>query len=104
MPAYLRDASELLWPAAKETVAVLDIDPDGKDALAVKAVLRIARIIDETSDAKQANVYRWLMPELTRLLEQLGATPAARAAMKKNGKPGNAKPDGLAKLRAAREA
>jgi hypothetical protein len=101
--AILRDASELVYPAAYATVTSLDIDRDGKDALAAKAVLRIARIIDETSDAKQANVYRWLMPELTRLLEQLGATPAARAAMKKTKAP-DAKPNGLAKLRAARQA
>lgn len=100
----LREVDQLLYPAAAETVAVLDLDPNGKDALAVKAVLRIARIIDETSDAKQANVYRWLMPELLKLLESLGATPAARAAMKKPAKPADAKPNGLAKLRAAREA
>lgn len=102
MAAYLRDTSELLWPAAKETVAVLDLDPDGKDALAVKALLRIARIIDETSDAKQANVYRWLMPELLRLLEQLGATPAARHAMRPKGSKAPERASKLEQLREAR--
>lgn len=99
----LRDASELIYPSAYATVMALDIDREGKDALAAKAVLRIARIIDETSDAKQANVYRWLMPELTKLLEQLGATPAARAAMKKT-KPADGKPNRLQQLRDARGA
>lgn len=99
----LRDASELLYPAAYATVMSLDIDRDGKDAMAAKAILRMARIIDETSDAKQPNIYRWLMPEITRLLEQLGATPAARAAMKKP-KTADGKPSRLQQLRDARPA
>lgn len=102
-PAYLRDTDRLLYPAVCETVAVLDLDPDGKDAAAVKLAKSYARAIDEASDAKQAAILRWLGPELQKILESLGATPAARAAMKKPAKP-DAKPNGLAKLRAAREA
>lgn len=99
----LREADQLLYPAAYATVMSLDIDRDGKDGMAAKALLRMARIIDETSDAKQANIYRWLMPEITRLLEQLGATPAARAAMKKT-KTADGKPNRLQQLRDARPA
>lgn len=80
-PAYLRDTDQLLYPAVCETVAVLDTDPNGADAAAVKLAKQYARAIDEASDAKQANVLRWLGPELLKVLESLGATPAARAAL-----------------------
>lgn len=103
-PAYLRDTDQLLYPAVCETVAVLDTDPDGADAAAVKLAKQYARAIDEASDAKQASVLRWLGPELLKVLESLGATPAARAAIKKPAKPADAKPNGLTALRAAREA
>jgi hypothetical protein len=96
----LRDASELLYPKAYATVMSLDIDRDGKDALAAATVLRMARIIDETSDAKQANVFRWLMPELTKMLAELGATPAARNSMKRK----DDKPKRVSQLDQLREA
>lgn len=99
-----RDASELLYPAVCETIAVLKLDPDGQDAAAAKLAERYAKLIDEASDAKQANVLRWLGPELLKVLETLGATPAARAAIKKPAKGANGKPNGLQQLRAAREA
>jgi hypothetical protein len=103
-PSYLRDASELLYPAVCQTIAVLKLDPDGQDAAAAKLAQRYARIIDEASEAKQASVLRWLGPELLKVLESLCATPAARAAIKKPAKAADARPNGLAKLRAAREA
>lgn len=99
----LRDASELLYPAVYATVMSLDIDREGKDGAAAKLACRYARLIDEASDAKQASVLRWLGPELLKVLESLGATPAARAAIKQPKSP-DAKPNGLAKLRAARGA
>lgn len=99
MPA-LRDASELLWPAVAETIASLDLKSE--DAAAVKLAQRYARVIDQTPDAKQPSIMRWLGPELHRLLESLGATPAARAAMTKGGKTGNAPEDPLEALRKAR--
>jgi hypothetical protein len=104
MAAYLRNTDRLMFPAVVEAVAVLDLDPNGKDAAAVKLAKLYAIAIDEASDAKQANVLRWLGPELQKVLESLGATPAARAAMKKPAKPADAKPNGLTRLRAAREA
>lgn len=101
----LRDASELIYPAVYETLAVLKLDPDGQDAAAAELAKRYARAIDEASEAKQANVLRWLGPELLKVLESLGATPAARAAInKKPARTPDAKPNGLAALRAARGA
>ena len=98
----LRDASELLYPAVYATVMSLDIDRDGKDGGAAKLALRYARLIDEASDAKQASVLRWLGPELLKVLAELGATPAARAAMKPKGARPSERASKLDQLREAR--
>ena len=96
MPA-LRDASELLWPAVSETLTQLDLT--GEDAAAKKLAQRYAQVIDQHDD--QAWAMRWIGPLLLDALEQLGATPAARARVK-GGKPADAPVSQLAKLRAAR--
>ena len=98
----LRDASELLYPAVCETIAVLQLDPDGQDAAAAKLAQRYARLIDEASDAKQANVLRWLGPELLKVLAELGATPAARSALKPKGTKSSERASKLDQLREAR--
>lgn len=98
----LRDASELLYPSVYATVMSLDIDREGKDGGAAKLALRYARLIDEASDAKQANVLRWLGPELLKVLESLGATPASRAAITKGAK--DKAPAHVSKLDQLREA
>lgn len=78
----LRDASELLYPAVCETIASLELD--SKDAAAVKLAKQYARTIDEQPPGKlYAGTIRWLGPELHKILESLGATPAARAAIKR---------------------
>ena len=101
--AVLREVSELLYPAVCETIAALDLD--SKDAAAVKLAKQYARTIDEQPPGKAyAGTIRSLGPELHKILESLGATPAARAAIKKPAKPADAKPNGLAALRAARGA
>ena len=102
----VRDVDQMLWPAVCETIAVLKLDPDGADAAAAKLAQQYARTIDAAAPGKDyAYAVRWLGPELLKVLESLGATPAARAAItgKKPVKP-DAKPSGLATLRAAREA
>lgn len=103
----LRDASELLWPAVRATLASLGISTadGGKDAAAAKLALQYARTIDEAAPGKDYFArLRWLGPELHKVLESLGATPAARAAMK-TAKPGaDAKPSRLQQLRDARGA
>lgn len=101
----LRDASELLYPAAYATVMSLDIDRDGKDGAAAKLALQYARTIDEAPPGKAyAAAIRWLGPELLKVLAELGATPAARAAMKTGSTSGNAHVSKLDELRAARRA
>lgn len=103
----LRDADQLLYPAVCAAVASLGLDlgPDGlggKDSAAVKLAKQYARTIDEQPPGKAyAAAIRWLGPELHKTLESLGATPAARAAIKKPVK-ADARPSGLAALRAAR--
>lgn len=78
----LRDASELLYPAVCETIAALGLGSE--DAAAVKLARQYARTIDEQPPGKlYAGAIRWLGPELHRILESLGATPAARAAIKR---------------------
>jgi hypothetical protein len=78
----LRDASELLYPAVCETIASLGLGSE--DAAAVKLAKQYARTIDEQPPGKlYAGTIRWLGPELHRILESLGATPAARAAIRR---------------------
>lgn len=98
MPA-LRDASELHWPALAEALASAGLKPE--DAAAIRIAKRLAQVIDGARDQEWA--MRWLMPNYLAALDALGLTPAARAAMTK-GKPQQpeSKPNGLAKLRAAR--
>lgn len=74
----LRDTADMLLPAVKETIAALDL-PD-KDTAAVRLALRYAALIDDHRDPAWA--LRWIGPELLRILESLGATPAARNSMK----------------------
>ena len=97
MPA-LRDASELIWPAVAETLTQLDLGPE--HAAAKKMAQRYAQVIDQAKD--EAWAMRWLAPLLLDVLSELGATPAAVARLTKGAKPADAKPGGLAKLRAAK--
>ena len=97
--AALRDASELLWPAVSETLTQLDLKPE--DAAVKKLAQRYSQVIDQHSDA--AWCARWIFPLLLDCLEQLGASPAARARLK-TGKQADAPIGQLAKLRAARRA
>ena len=102
----LRDASELLWPALAESLATLNLGSE--HAAAVRLAKRYAQIIDgmpahaPRGQPDQAWAARWLMPLLLDCLSELGATPAAVARQTKGVKPPDAKPGGLAKLRAAR--
>jgi hypothetical protein len=95
---HLRDANELLQSAVTDTIAALDLTD--KDAGAVRLAHEYAQTIDRS--CSNPEILDKLGPKLLAVLEQLGATPAARAKMKAV-KPPDAKPNQLAKLRAARQ-
>jgi hypothetical protein len=112
MAGHLRDAATLISPAVRETIAALAPGTDGAeaDAAAVSLALQYARVIDESQghcrgcddgDCRRgltsAWLLRWIGPLLLESLVQLGATPAARAAIGKKGKP--AARNGLEALR-----
>ena len=109
----VRDASQLVYPAVQQAIAELGLL--GTDAAAVKLAQQYARVIDshpghcrgcDDDDCGRAQTgawtMRWLAPLLLDCLRELGATPAARAALAKGTKPAEEKPTGLAKLRAAK--
>lgn len=99
----LRDVSKQLWPAVQQTLSQVDSDSD-KDAAAAKLAQRYAQVLDETPDGKEYYArLRWLGPELLKVLVELGATPASRAAIKQP-KPQDVKQNGLQQLRDARTA
>ena len=75
----LKDADWLILAAVRETLAALDLGPE--DAAAAKLAETIAANMDASTDG--VYVSRWLAPELLKVLAELGATPAARAAIKK---------------------
>jgi hypothetical protein len=97
--SHLRDAGGLLITAVNATIDALDLDE--ADAAAVRLARHYANTIDQNPDPGWA--MRWIAPLLLDCLEQLGATPAARARLK-TGKPGDVPVSQLAKLRAARRA
>lgn len=106
MAGNLRDVSELLWPAVRETLASIDTRPE--DAAARKLAQRYAQVIDGMPDKgargqpDQAWAMRWIGPLLLDALRELRATPAARAEAapaKPGATPGA---DQLAKLRVSK--
>ena len=91
-----RDPDECLLTACEQTIEALHLDDPPYQAMA--AMLRVlARTIDEASD--QAVAMRVLGPELRRLIEAVGGTPASRAKMPGKPQP-RAAPSKLAQLRA----
>lgn len=109
----VRDASELLYPAVQEAIGSLGLL--GEDSAAKKLAQQYAKVIDSqfghcrectnpdcSRSQGSAWAYRWLAPLLLDCLRELGATPAARAAITKRDKPAEPKQSGLAKLRAAK--
>lgn len=97
---HLTDAAALLRTSVEATISALELG-DG-DQAAVRLARGYADTIDHATD--QAWAYRWIGPLLLDTLEQLGATPAARARLAKGGKPADAPQGQLAKLRSARRA
>lgn len=101
----LRNASELLRARVDQTIEALGLDD--KDAAAVKLAREYADLIDSALDddhASRAWALRWIGPLLLDTLTELGATPGARARVRKTGTSPHAAPGKLAALRSAREA
>lgn len=95
----LRDTAGFLSAAVETTISSLSLQPE--DTAAVQLARHYANTIDQNPDPGWA--MRWIAPLLLDCLEQLGATPAARARIK-TGRTSDAPAGQVAKLRAARRA
>jgi hypothetical protein len=112
----VRDAGELLAPAVEQALNALGDNLTESDAGVAQMARQYAAVIDSSNghclscddaDCNRAAgsswSMRWIAPLLLDALEQLGATPAARARLK-GGKTADAPVSQLAKLRQARRA
>lgn len=93
----IRSADSLILPDVRETLARLELSPE--DAAAGQLARRYAAAIDAA--ITPADVLNDLGPKLLAVLEALGATPRARAAVVKSQQP--AGPSKLSALRLARQ-
>lgn len=95
----LRDADDLLAPTMETTLAALGLADT--DAAVAQLARRYAQAMDDARDPAWAA--RWLGPELQRCLEALGATPMARARLRKPDTPrGTPRLDALRQARMER--
>lgn len=97
MARNLRSVETLIAPAVAETIGGLTLSPE--DAAAIRLAERYAAAIDAAEE--QQETLDKLGPKLLAVLDALGATPRARAGMKKTPTAGESK---LEALRAARRA
>lgn len=113
----LRDAEQTLLAAVEKTITALEKHPEGADAGAIQLAREYAALIDRSYGhcrgcgdpncqrvGTSAWYMRWIAPLLLDALTALGATPVARHALTKGGKPGNGKPSRLQQLRDSRSA
>ncbi|HEX7038674.1 MAG TPA: hypothetical protein VF202_01015 [Trueperaceae bacterium] len=97
MARHLQPADRLLTPAVNATLKHLDL------AAADDAAVVLARKYAAAIDAGTDETLNDLGPKLLAVLESLGATPRARAALQKGGAGGQGQGQGkLAAIRAAR--
>lgn len=82
----LRDASEYILPGVVASLDALD-DLEPQDEAMCKIARHLARVVDQASPAKQAYVAHWVIPELVRVLAELGCSPASRARIRGGAKP-----------------
>lgn len=94
---HLRSTSRLVMPAVSETITNLALAE--VDEGATRLALLYAEEIDAAEDADRAVVLKSLGPLLLQVLESLGATPKARAALLKPSTAGTGK---LSAFRSAR--
>lgn len=79
-----RDPSEYLLPGVVAAITALDLEPE--DEAMIKIARHLATVIDQAPASKREYAARWIVPELVRVLAELGASPAARSRIK-GGKP-----------------
>lgn len=92
----IRDATTLIGPAVNQTLQQLDLADE--DQAATQLAVRYATAIDEADDP--TDTLNQLGPKLLAVLEQLGATPKARAQITKGTPAGGT--NRIAALHAAR--
>lgn len=97
MSENLRDTSRMLSPAVRSTIDALDLE--AVDDAVIRLALHFAETIDDNDN--QAWAMRWLAPHLLDCLAALGATPAARAAIKGGAPPAQPSMSRLTAIRAA---
>ena len=99
----LQDASRTLTAAVAETLDALGLGAE--DAAVKRLAIRYAEVIDGCDD-NPAWAARWIAPHLLECLDALGATPDARARIRKLAKggdsPASAPATRLDQLRASR--
>ena len=94
----IRDADTLIGPAVTNAVQALTLEPE--DDAAVALARQYAAAIDDADNP--ADALEKLGPKLLSVLEQLGATPRARAQITKGAVTNGSGQSKLAALRAAR--
>ncbi|HEX6579207.1 MAG TPA: hypothetical protein VF082_12655 [Jiangellaceae bacterium] len=98
--SHLRPVDDLIAPDVAKTLAALtSLAPE--DTAAVRLARRYAAAIDDAPADERVAALGTFGPKLLAVLEQLGATPKARAARKGEAPSGTGR---LAALRAARPA
>lgn len=91
-----RDPDELLLPSVEASIAALKL------AEPFQGIAQLARLLAQRIDeaADRAVALRILGPQLHKVLESLGGSPASRARMP-SGKPQRSAPSKVAQIRAA---
>lgn len=87
----------MLGPAVRSTISALELE--AVDDAVVRLAISYADVIDANDNPAWA--MRWIGPELLACLTALGATPAARAAIKTGPAASPKTGDWLTTLRAA---
>lgn len=93
-----RDPDELLLPSVEASIGALGLGE------ADRGIAQLARALAAAIDGArdQAAALRVLGPELRKVIEAAGGTPASRARMPQGKAPRRPAPSGLARLRDAR--
>jgi hypothetical protein len=84
----IRDPSEYLLPAVIAAITAADLEAE--DEAMIKIARHLAIVVDQAPAARREYCARWVVPELVRVLAELGCSPASRSRIK-----GGAPPDAI---------